>query len=602
MTSAKWPPFGRRPVTALALLAGACSVLPCAAQQAAAPAAAPAAAGDSSDAVTEELIRVLQQRNALSKDEANTLIDKLRKRPAQPAAANAAPSPPAAAAPAATAAAPSTAPSAAAAEGTAAAASKPKGDVRVMYIPESEKQRIRDEVKQEVLTQAKAENWAQPFALPEWVKHISFNGDVMVRQEFDFYNAGNYPAVNYYAVNSGSPIDVNPNDSNTTFPPLLDTTQDRELPRFRFRLGMQATVSDTLDVGLRLATGTDTNPVVTDQPYPPDSNRMYFMLDQGYIHYHPLGALSVWAGRVPNPWLFTNIVWDDDLNFDGFTLQSRFDAGKGFTPFVTLGAYSVENTTYNLSANGYNDQPSRDKWLFGTQLGADWKLRDDLTASGAMAYYYYYEVSGVPSDPCAPTSATVVCDTDVSRPLFLQKGNTLFPLRNPSLTTGSQEPQYQYFGLASQFRELDGLLRFDARLSGNLHWLVEGEYVTNLGFNAARIKLLNPVTNLNSSTGEYSGGHTALHLMTQVGYPVIRERGEWSLVGGYKRIESDAVLDAFVDSTFHDGGTNAKGYYVQGNIGFTHNSWFDVRWFSAAQVSGPPLAIDILQLDVNARF
>jgi hypothetical protein len=50
------------------------------------------------------------------------------------------------------------------------------------------------------------------------------------------------------------------------------------------------------------------------------------------------------------------------------------------------------------------------------------------------------------------------------------------------------------------------------------------------------------------------------------------------------------------------GGTNAKGYYVFGNFAFYKNTWASLRWFSANQVYGPPLAIDVLQLELNAAF
>jgi len=597
MTSAKWPLRKRRPgVPALALLTCSVIVLPCQAQQtapadAAAPAAASSAAADSQDTVTEELIQMLQKHNALSKEDAEALIGKLRKRSSQAqAAAPTQASPAAAAVPAATAA------------SEAAAPKKPGGDVRVIYIPESEKQRIRDEVKQEVLATAKAENWAQPFAMPEWTRRITLGGDILFRQEFDFYDHGNYPFVNYYAINTGSPYDVSLSDGNTVPPPLLNTTRMRELPRLRARLDMLAKVSDDLDVGLRLATGNDTNPVVTDQTFPPDSNRLNFSLDRAYLNYRPLSGLSIWAGRSPNPWMSTNMVWDDDLNFDGLAVQYRFDAGSGLKPFVTVGAFSVENTSYNLSSNGFNNGRSRDKWLYGAQLGADWKFREGVTASGAVAYYYFDKISGKLSSPCAPVTDTVVCSTDDSRPLFMQKGNTLFALRNPALTSQPNAPDFQYFGLASPFRELDALLRLDVRLQGKLHWIVEGDYVNNLAFGAGRIAKLGPVTNLNILNDQYVGGDSGYHLLMQVGYPSIGEIGEWNVLGGYKRIESDAVLDAFTDSTFHVGGTNAKGYYIQSNIGFTHNAWLDARWFSATEVSGPPLAVDVLQVDLNARF
>src|SRR5262249_7611046 len=43
------------------------------------------------------------------------------------------------------------------------------GSIRVTYVPEVVKKQLRDEIKQEVVAQAKQENWAQPNTFPEWI-------------------------------------------------------------------------------------------------------------------------------------------------------------------------------------------------------------------------------------------------------------------------------------------------------------------------------------------------------------------------------------------------------------------------------------------------
>ena len=62
------------------------------------------------------------------------------------------------------------------------------------------------------------------------------------------------------------------------------------------------------------------------------------------------------------------------------------------------------------------------------------------------------------------------------------------------------------------------------------------------------------------------------------------------------------MIDAFTDSDFHLGGTNATGYYFGGRYAFAANTTLGVRWFSAKQIEGLPLAIDVLQVDVIASF
>ena len=74
----------------------------------------------------------------------------------------------------------------------------------------------------------------------------------------------------------------------------------------------------------------------------------------------------------------------------------------------------------------------------------------------------------------------------------------------------------------------------------------------------------------------------------------------WNVSVGYKYLEPDAVPDAFTDSDFHLGGTNARGFIVGGSLGLFDNTWLTARWLSANEVYGPPMAIDVVQLDLNA--
>ena len=66
--------------------------------------------------------------------------------------------------------------------------------VRVPYVPESMKREIRDQIKQEVLAQAKEERWGNPATLPEWADRIQIEGDVRLRFETTLLDRSNTPA------------------------------------------------------------------------------------------------------------------------------------------------------------------------------------------------------------------------------------------------------------------------------------------------------------------------------------------------------------------------------------------------------------------------
>ncbi len=586
----------------LTLIAAAIASQTAWAEQAEAPPAPPQStdAAPRKETVTEELIRLLAKRNALSKEDAQQLIEHLRaEQTAAPAATQAASSPEAG--------------------GATAQAAADKSRVRVIYLPDSEKEKIREQIKQEVIATAKSENWALPNTFPEWTNRLTLDGDMRVRHESDFLEDDNAPAVNFQAINSGSPVNIN---DKTTPPPslaLTNTTRDRELARVRARIGLTAKVAEDLTAGFRFASGNTTNPVSTNQTLGNDFNKLTFVIDRAYIDYHPVSGFSFLAGRFPNPWQSTELVYDEDLNFDGFAGKFKQSVNENVTARATVGAFSVENTTFDFPSTNPQKGRSRDKWLFGAQFGADWKIKPDLVASGAVAYYYYYHLDGKAGSPCfAPTSSDS-CFNDSSRPGFIQKGNTLFALRDltPTLVTDTTAA-FQYFGLVSPFRVLDVTGSLDWNLSGPLHLTLTGDYAHNLGFRSQTFGQRAFVNNFGNCPGiedqsasaiacradpPFAGSGARAYLaQASFGYPKVSERWQWSVTGGYRRLESDSVVDAFTDSDFHLGGTNAKGYYAYGSLGFTHNAWLTLRYLSATEINSSPLAIDVLQLDLNARF
>ena len=105
-----------------------------------------------------------------------------------------------------------------------------------------------------------------------------------------------------------------------------------------------------------------------------------------------------------------------------------------------------------------------------------------------------------------------------------------------------------------------------------------------------------------TSQADFKSGGNAYMLQATYGKPAPTNRGDWNVLAGYKRIEPDAMPDGYNDSTFHGGGTNARGYFLGGSYAIDKNMWFTGRWISTKEVYGPPQSIDTLQLEFNARF
>ncbi len=571
-------PHPRR-LAAVVAVALALSAIPAAAQSAA-----------PSENATINLIRLLVEQGVLKKDQADSLVKQAAAEAAQ-------------------------AKSAAPAKGGAGLAQA--GDVRVPYIPETVRDQIRDEVKTEVMAQAKAENWAQPNTFPDWVSRITVEGDVRVRGESRGYNEGNSNEVTDFAqLNATGPYDVN-TDTNNRFPPILNTRQDRRnLARVRARLGVRADISDNWTAGIRLATGNDDSPVSTTQTLGGGMNKKDMWLDQAYITYRPTAWASLTGGRIANPFESTDLLFSSDLNFDGAAAIFKHPlAGRDVTLFGTLGGFATEYANNPWSSSEFGEGKSENKWLLGGQVGAEWKIDAKNTLRGAVAYYRFDNIAGQRSSSCDGPWFGEGCDTDWSRPAFMQKGNTVFLLRNIELNpnaagpNGTSGPQFteqpQYVGLASEFNLLDLNLRWDTRIMNGMGLRLSGNYVRNLAYNKDRMQSRSEgqIVNNLSDDGQIQSGPNAwmLHAALGNGFD-LRDKGDWQVFVGYKYIQPDSMPDGYNDSSFHLGGTNARGYYLGGGYAFDKNVYGQLRWSSSREIYGAPMSIDVMQLEVNARF
>ena len=488
----------------------------------------------------------------------------------------------------------------------------PEGVKRVVYIPESLKAELRKQIQEEVLAQAKAEGWAAPNVVPEWLKRIRLSGDVRARWERDLYANGNAAMPDFNAVNTGQPFDVNPVDyANDRY---VNVDQDRTRPRLRARLGVDADVTAGFTAGVRLATGESSSPVSTNQTLGGSGgnfSKYAVWLDRGFIRWTASEALAVDVGRFANPFFATELVWSDSVSFDGLAVQASGPSGGAFRPFVVAGAFPLYTTPLNFPAELPSKYASSNRWLYAAQVGTAWKPSEPLGLKLGVAYYEFDHIQGRLSSPCDTNLKNVTCDTDDTRPSFAQKGNSYFPLRTPSAAALAAEAtglasRYQYFGLSSLFRELVLTARAELLASPTLKVTVEGEAVRNLGFSARRIAPLalnnRDQCDAKGNCAHYAGGRDGVLGRVVLGSPGQELRGSWNAGLTYRRLESDAVVDAFTDPDFGLGGTNLQGYVLAAGFAVADRVWTTARWFSADEIVGPHYRVDVLLLDLQARF
>jgi hypothetical protein len=201
--------------------------------------------------------------------------------------------------------------------------------------------------------------------LPDYVSSLRISGDIRGRYE------GFYSGVNYEPITG----------------PEKDWT-DRNRFRYRMRLGVTATLFDNFEVGVRL---TSSDPASGDAGYGGDpisgnttlqnnASKKFVYIDQAYGKWYFAngGAFSgnVAIGKIENPLLVDDMVFDPDYTPEGLGIQSAYQINSKNSIKLNLGGFIVDEIAssssdpYILGAQVRWDSAWTKKWA-GT-FGATW--------------------------------------------------------------------------------------------------------------------------------------------------------------------------------------------------------------------------------------
>ena len=453
--------------------------------------------------------------------------------------------------------------------------------MRVQYVPDIVKKEIKDEIKKDVMAKLNYKA-GERLGVPDWIDRLQWEGDLRLRYQGDRFAEGNPSADIYNAANFNSPNQTN-------------TTEDQDRMRIRARLGVKVKVNDWMTAGVGLTTGSATDPISPNQTQGANSAKYNFGLDRAYLKAEVKPWLNLVGGRFANPWLSTDLVWDPDLAFDGVAASFTPKVTESWSSFLTLGAFPLEQTEVRPLNNlgGANDQnKAKSKWMYGSQVGIKWTSPNLSTVKLGLALYDFSHVEGIKN------TVDAINAYDGTAPAFRTKGNSYYNISyNPANDFTDK------YGLASKFRTLNLTGQVDIATFSPVHVILTGDYVRNIGFDAQEIAIRTGAAAPNKEVNGYQ-------VKLAVGMPNTYKQNDWQAFAGYKYLEADAVMDAYTDSDFHLGGTNAKGWLVGASYGIDKNAWLTARWYSADEITPrlngngviSPLGIDVLMLDLNAKF
>ncbi len=386
-----------------------------------------------------------------------------------------------------------------------------------------------------------------------WAQRIRFGGDMRLRYQGDYFDSENAAF-------------VDPSD-----PTEIIDQEERHRGRVRVRVSAKAKISETLEATVRLATGNENDPVSTNDTFGDYFNKDSVVFDQVYLQWRPFDSFTAWGGRIPNPYLHTDLVWDGDLNMEGIAASYEPEIFSWLGGFLTAGGFLVDEFS----------ETTDDKYLWGGQAGLTFKPFDTVKFKLGGAYYKYENMQGE-YDPLEGAP-----NTGFTAPQYIQKGNTIFYL----------DPSQETVGLAARYEEVTVTGKLELSFFDPVLITLTGDYVKNIGYDKEDI-----AKRINSDPNEIDEEDEGYFVGLRVGHQQMKEFADWSVFANYRYLEADAVLDAFTDSDFHLGGTNAKGWIFGGEFALMRDVWLQTRWISTDEISGPPFTTDTLQVDLNVKY
>jgi polyhydroxyalkanoate synthesis regulator phasin len=458
------------------------------------------------------------------------------------------------------------------------------GAVRVPYVPQIVKDEIRKQVAADLSTQvtkevveaAQSEGWGVPAALPDWAKRMRWYGDMRVRGQGDLFASDNIPNtyLDFQRINAAGGI------GKAGLAAFTNTTEDRKRMRARLRFGFETNLGYGWTMGARLTSGSLNDPISTNQTLGNSGFRYQLGVDMAYIDWTGNSStgrqtLGVSAGRIRNPWFTaSDLVYDQDLMFDGVAANYRLglmrDDPYAHFVFLTVGAFPLQEV-----------ELASDKWMLGGQTGLDWKFAGGSRLRVGAGYYEFRNTAG-------QRNAFESNLLDFTAPQSLRQGNTVFNIRNDN------DPNTDLFALAADYKLANLSVAYDWRVATAYKVSLAGDYVKNIGYDEAKI-----LARTGYAVGKRDVGYQA---EIAFGSANMAQTHAWRAALGYRYLERDAVLDAFTDSDFRLGGTDVKGYTIGFDYSVTPKVMARLRYLSGNEIDGPPLGIDVLQLDLNASF
>jgi len=426
--------------------------------------------------------------------------------------------------------------------------------------------------------------------------------------------------------------------------PQNGTQTSRE--RIRLRLNGDFTLADGFFGGIQLQTAQaadSANQTMGDSSNGASGFGNYnIYISRAYFGWSN-DLLTLVGGKQPNPFYTTDLVWDPDINPDGFVekvdLIKLFNDGIGEAVGYTKDGKQVSSVStvhgesrYGLSLVAgqlvYSDNPEdafgndfkTDAWLFNTQLIGSAKVTPNVKVTLAPGFMAYTNGNTASLNNSVPFSGGVnqyqYSVDSKNTPLVAHSGN-----RDLAVITAPGDVSFKIFGLKTKLLwdfayNTQGTARVEDILGlQNIQIPVKNAQGVVTGYKNTKGPVTNStLVNATPVSGHSSRDDVAWLAGVQVGEN--KKAGDWSVMTNFRQTGIGAVDPNLNDSDFALSYLNMQGIKSGVAYNFTDFCVGAITYYGAWNlrkdlVGGEATtdqkianmnAVQVLQVDLNVKF
>ncbi|HKI71570.1 MAG TPA: putative porin [Verrucomicrobiae bacterium] len=393
--------------------------------------------------------------------------------------------------------------------------------------------------------------------------------------------------------------------------------QERERERYRLRIGLRGTVLDDWFFGVRLETGagprstnvtfgadTSTTSPGGGGPFAKGDDGVF--VGQAYGGYKGFPGFTFTGGKMPNPFVYTRMVWDDDINPEGLAEQWKHT--------FTIGGGAAEPVSYSKDGKNVAPPPPAEPLVkidvfanFGQFVYDDSNPSNPIGAPPTQTQPIGGETQEIPLANAFLLGWQVGAKFDFPHILYFQLAPTLYNYTGNGDTfnihyQGGSPFVTNAASLAQNQTGINSLLVFD--MPWEIGWKVGELPMQIFGDFSANLEADDRAT----AAGHPGFGDERYAYQVGAGVGQLKQKHDWQIDIAYQHSEQYALDPNLVDDDIFDGRQNMHGIIVRAGYALSDAVIFNVTWNYGWRINdnlgtgGTPIAIGINPVDQYQFF